>query len=316
MYFIRRLCKYSSVILGIFDKKTLKKHSLPSPKNEVIFILGAPRTGSTILYQIITSYFNISYVDNLINFCKENLMVGFYLSNLFFKTKPHNSLKSDYGNTKKLHSPSEAGHLWSRWFIPNSSEFTAKEKNKPEFVKNINAVLNKYNRNLVIKNLGFGLRINFLINNFPNSKYIIIRRSPLLVAQSILNARKKNNTKLSDWWSIKPYNYKELKKKTVFEQIISQIYFIEKKIFEDLNKFDNKKIMVIQYENLKNIALNNDYNTFMKFIDCKLQKNNISDTITKLNLNDKLTLNNEEINEFEKIINNYDWDFKHNFRKI
>ncbi|MDA3778711.1 MAG: hypothetical protein PF487_00520, partial [Bacteroidales bacterium] len=60
-WILRRLFKYTSPLISVFEKSKINKYSSRKTEKQPIFILGVPRSGSTILYQIITDFFNISY---------------------------------------------------------------------------------------------------------------------------------------------------------------------------------------------------------------------------------------------------------------
>ena len=116
-WLLRRLFKYTSPLISIFEKSKINKYGAKTSKIPPIFIVGAPRTGSTIVYQLITQYFDTIYFNNLVHLARENTYFGFWLSNKFFKENPHNSFKSNHGDTLTggLHAPSEGGQIWQKW---------------------------------------------------------------------------------------------------------------------------------------------------------------------------------------------------------
>lgn len=252
-WILRRLFKYLSPIITLFDNPKIKYYSNKEPKHAPVFIIGPPRSGSTILYQLITNFLDVSYIDNLIHLSRKNLFFGFWLSNRFFKNKIHNNFKSDYGNTQKfgLNAPSEGGRIWYRWFSKDKIYFEtgSLSDNQINQIRNLfNAIINRYDKPVVIKNLMFSERINALYEVFPNAKLIVITRSPDYNSQSIMSARLKNPD--DDWWSAKPKNYKELLNLSFTEQCVSQVYYIEKQIFEDIKQFPKQNIKTINYETL------------------------------------------------------------------
>ena len=75
---LRRVLKYSRPIISIFESLKIKKYATKEPEYQPVFIIGSPRSGSTILYQLITNYLDVLYVDNLINLSRGNLFFGFW----------------------------------------------------------------------------------------------------------------------------------------------------------------------------------------------------------------------------------------------
>jgi len=55
---------------------------------------------------------------------------------------------------------------------------------------------------------------------------------------------------MSDWWSVMPKEIEELKDKDVFEQIVGQIFFVEKNIEEDIKVIGKDRLFVVYYEEL------------------------------------------------------------------
>jgi len=209
-WILRHIFKYTSPIISLFEKTQNKRYSKVKTSISPVFIVGAPRTGSTLLYQLLTQYFNTSYFDNLIHLARENVLFGFWLSNKIFKCRPHNSFKSKHGNTLKegLHAPSEAGQIWLRWLPKHDNYFNIKDVSNEniEFIRNnISYVLNKFNKPLVIKNNYNGLRIPLLKEINSNSKIIFIKRDPFFTAQSIIKAREDIYSDRNKWWSVKHF---------------------------------------------------------------------------------------------------------------
>ena len=80
-----------------------------------IFIIGAPRSGSTLLYNVLINKFRLSYISNIASvFYKYPYLV----TSLFWKfhSRKNKSYNSDTGFIPGLFSPSEAGKIFEFWF--------------------------------------------------------------------------------------------------------------------------------------------------------------------------------------------------------
>jgi len=240
---------------------------------------------------------------------KENFLIGFWLSNKLYKSQPHNSYKSKHGSTIKggLHAPAEGGGIWKTW-IPVHNEYLYTDiinKKQAEKIKNnINAVINKYNKPFIIKNNYNSLRIRIIKEIFPNAKIIFIKREPLSVAQSIIKARENIYGDRESWWSVKPPNYDEIKNMYYPQQVIKQIYFIEKKIVEDLKKFNKNRVLIINYTALSN--LHECINNFKFFLGDINIRDNVK--LEKIKINRKEYLEPEIISILKAEIEKYDWE--------
>jgi len=235
------------------ERFLIKKYSKLPLKHQPIFIIGAPRTGSTIFYQSLTNQFDVLYIDNFASKLFRNMFFGFWASNILFKQKAHNSFESLHGNSVGLHAPSECGSFWYRWF-PKDSHFVDHDglgaKSVQEINREITAITNYYDKPVVFKNLNAGQRLRVLYKVFPNAKFVFIRRDPFYTAQSILKAKRKEGLRDDEFWSIMPANVSELKKMGWSAQIVKQIYFLEKQIVEDSSLFSSGSIYQVWYQEL------------------------------------------------------------------
>ena len=252
---------FLSPILRIWEKKLINKYGKMPLKFQPVFIIGAPRTGSTILYQALTNHLDILYIDNLACRWSKNLIFGMWLSQKIYNNKPHNNFKAIHGNTNKfgLNSPSECGSYWYRW-LPQEHHFidtnNFNDKVVEEIRNEITSIINYHNKPMLFKNLNAGQRICLLKQCFPNAKYIFIRRDPLFVVHSILTARKKANIKEDQWWSVRPKNYQELLKLPKIEMIAAQVFYIEEQIKHDLKYITADNVIEIYHHNLSPLVIN------------------------------------------------------------
>jgi len=312
-YILRRLFKYLSPFIRLFEIKPIRKYASRQPEFPIVFIIGAPRSGSTILYQLITNFFDVSYINNLIHLSRENLFFGFWFSNLLYKNKKHNNFQSNYGNTNKfgLNAPSEGGPIWYKWFSKEEIYFekdSLSDKKVKQIRKHFYAIINKQQKPLIIKNLMFCQRLQVLKQIFPEAKIIIIKRDPLYLAQSLYIGRTKTNkNQLNEWWSIKPKNYYSLKNLNVFSQIAGQVYYIEKQISDDIKLFPQENIFKINYEDLNQLT-EKDLLNISYFLEIGKPLSKLSDFLESITKDNKIQLDNNTFNKLQEEIDKYNWN--------
>ncbi|RLA83042.1 MAG: hypothetical protein DRG78_05540 [Epsilonproteobacteria bacterium] len=295
-------------IISIWEKKYIKRYSAQGLKHQPIFIIGAPRTGSTILYQTLTNQLDVLYVDNLVCRFTQNFFFGFWLSDKLFKQKAHNCFKSNYGDTTKCgcHAPSECGSYWYRW-LPTNKHFIDYSDITDDMVKEIRAemtaVINYFDKPLVFKNLNAGQRLRLLSRCFPEAKFIFMKREIIFAAQSILKAKRKIGIADNEFWSVMPKNYKVLETLNLYKQIIHQIFYIEKQILEDSILFKSNNFLTIDYKDLGK-EFDDTLNICKKFINVKDKK---KFEIAEVKLTETISLNNTEIEKFINEIDKLDW---------
>ena len=295
-----------SKFISIWEKRKIEKYSKQPLKHQPVFIIGAPRTGSTILYQMLTNQLDVLYVDNLTCIFRKNFFYGFWLSNKLFRQKAHNNFKSYHGNTTQygLRAPGECGGYWYKWLSKDHHFIDYDEINDKmvnEIRQEITAVINYFDKPIIFKNLNAGQRIRLLSQCFPDAKFIFIQRDVLMTAQSILMSKRKLGISENEFWSIKPKNAKQLTNLSSTNQIIQQIYYLEKQIVEDQHLVKQNNFRKINYEELSS---NPSIKDIKKFVGAMPRKDAVSFDIKT---NSKVKFTKNEIVEFEKLIDELDW---------
>lgn len=220
-----------------------------------VFIIGAPRTGSTILYQALTNAFDVIYIDNTAARWFRNLRFGMWLSRQLYGVSPHNNFRAAHGDTSLFggHAPSECGEFWYRW-LPRSRHFIDDSDITPEMVegirKEIAGATLEHDRPFVFKNLNAGQRLRLIKRAFPGARLIFIRRDPRFVVRSILQARARLGYPPYKWWSVMPANVVELLSLPEPEMCAAQVFYLERQIVEDIKLFPPEQVFEVHYQNL------------------------------------------------------------------
>lgn len=303
-FILRRLLKYTSPIISIFEKKKIKKYSVKEKTHHPVFIIGPPRSGSTILFQLITNYLDVSYITNLVNLAKKNPFFGFYLNEKINKKQQHNTFNSSFGKTESnnFNAPNE-GLFWYKWLKKGeyySDENSLNKSQKDEFKDTIYAIINKYKKPFLIKNLSFSVRIKLLNSIFPDAKYIYIKRDEVYIAQSIIMAKRKLHIPDNVMWSVKPKKYAEFEKAGLITQVVNQVISIENEINNDRKLINKNNFLEISYNQLCNNT-NNTITLIKNFIDTK--KLTTTKEVKNLNIQDKVKIEEKLFTEIENEIN-------------
>lgn len=229
-----------------FIKKAYsKKHNTYSP----VFIIGLPRSGTTILYQLITNHLKISYINNFVERHYKSPFIALTLSNIIRKNKKHDCFQSNFGYSTMPFGPSEAGNLFAKWFskdIPYWDPENTPQKLKTNFYTFITAwsCINK--KSIIIKNLRFGQRIKLITHLFPDALFIYIKRSDFYTLQSMYIAGEKLTESLKTWCSNKEI--------INAEDLINTNYLIIKQLREsivnDLKRHPKEKVLELNYEDI------------------------------------------------------------------
>jgi hypothetical protein len=185
----------------------------------ILYVVGVPRSGTTLLSQLISRYLPVGYIDNLIARFWLRPSVGIRLSRAVLGTDARREirLQSTHGATAGVAGPHEFGYFWRHWLGLDRS---ATHKLDPEELARIDAtglkdaleveILGSFGAPTVFKNVICGLQASFLSGLHPSSVFVMIHRDPVDAAQSILRARQARYGSESKWWSLKPSSYQEI----------------------------------------------------------------------------------------------------------
>jgi len=310
MSFHRSLAKYSSWLIRVFEKSKIKRFGSEDLIWQPVFIIGAPRTGSTILYEILTNSLDVIYPDNLAEKFYRNMYFGFWLSNRIYGNRAHNSFLSHFGNTEKFgqHAPNEYAGFWYRW-IPRGTHYTPADylstNAKVEIRSTISAVTNKYKKPLLYKNLNLGQRMGMLSEVFPQCKFIFIKRNPVFTVQSLFLAKRKLGFEENDWWSVMPKNVQELKQLPEIERLTKQVFYTERQITQDSNLFPKGNIKTIRYQELYD-NLDSILGQIHKFIGEKVNWRS-ENSKPELRQSDRQKVELQTFQEIERQVSLLDW---------
>ena len=239
-----------------------------------IFILGAPRSGSTLLIQSMIHYFDIAYMTNFTrNFFKVPLTGLWLQQHLFFKTPPM-TFNSKFGDTRGILGPNEAADFWYQWFPSKKNIYVGEGEISKDILRDIRqkimGLIRLSKKPFLFKNLYNSMRILPIRNALPESLFIICYRDPVDIAQSILKCRENKLGNRSSWWSVPPREYNEIRNNPPLQQVVEQVYYIYSQIQKDLSVGDLKFVFNLNYKDLCNRP-----NQTMRGIKDWIEKQNI-----------------------------------------
>lgn len=232
------LDKKISRIESIHNYIILRPYRNQAPKYRPVFVLGAPRCGSTLFYQAMVHRCKFAYFQN--RMMKRIFSVASCTKRHIDPDEVYTStFENELGMTFDAAGPNEGSVFWRRFYPRNIHDYipehSLSERHTGEITGTVAFLTDHFNSSFFSKNLEMSLRLNSIQNMFPDALYIIFKRDPRSIAASILNARLKAFGSKETWWSMRPKRYEQLLKKPYFEQIAYQVADIYNTIHEDLN---------------------------------------------------------------------------------
>ncbi len=314
-YFIlRRIFKYTLPLFSPFQTRVIECYAGKPEAAQPVFILGVPRAGTTLLYQLISNCFDVLYPDNLVFLCRENPFAGFWLSRKIYRDQPHNCFSSSRGKTMDcgLHAPNQHPFFWQKHFsrlaLHDEQPDLLDQQEKQEIYRMVFSVINKYQKHLILKGAAVANNLPTFQDIFPDARLIFYSRNPLYTAQSLLAETRKMNWDFESAWMarIKPYNSREIcESNSIHEKIVLFVYGLSKEIAGFRRGLDQAHYLTVSYEEICAGVLSS-LNKIGKFLgqEPEIRKNAI---IPELENSNKQKLDDHEFGRLKEEVGKLDW---------
>ena len=310
--------KLDTIINNLRNLLLPLQHSIKSTYSEtywpVSIIVGVPRSGTTLLLQMLSSTGAFCYPSNLINRFAYLPYVGSLVQRILFDPesdyqdefrdiKSEVNYQSNIGVSRGALATSEFQHFF-REFLPKQEDgYIIRQKLKDVDVQGISSGLasieHVFSKPFVCKGFLLQNNLEYFSKVLPKTIILSIKRTPIYNMQSLYLARKKYTGNTNIWFSLRPKEYEKLKNREVFDQIAGQVYFLRKAIDLGLKTLPNERKSVFSYEDICNNpimvyeTIKNKYSSLGYELDWPQIK------LPKFHANNHLVLSKEEIRRFE-----------------
>lgn len=221
-----------------------------------VFVIGAPRSGTTLAYALITQEFRTGYFTTAASYL-------YGVSNILsrvqkpFLHRPAPVFQSRYGKAPGLLAPRENSNYWFRWlprdgkaghFVRTNDLSDTQYRDMRRSVDSMSRILE---RPMVFKNVNLSLAIGPIAHAFPEARFVHVCRDDFLTCQSLLLARREKSGE-NRWWSVKIPGYRELVTRPLAEQVVEQVVQTRRIIRRDLRQFAANRFIEISYKEICN----------------------------------------------------------------
>jgi hypothetical protein len=215
-----------------------------------LFILGLPRSGTTLVYQYIVHRKHVAYFTNGVGRHSHAPCLTSFLQKR--RHPPYQSdFASEYGRSAGPMAPREAGAFWPRFF--DIDAYQTLDDVRPADVERLRRTIRCMqvlfdDAPFVNKNVKHLLRIEALAAIFPRSHFLVVTRDLGEVALSVLRGRVRHSGGVEAWFSAKPRNIDALLSLPPVEQVAGQIEALQRSIADDLSPLDASRVHRVVYE--------------------------------------------------------------------
>ena len=215
-----------------------------------IFIVGAPRVGSTLFFQALIAKYELAYLSNLHALLFSQPCLADRLAKVLKSCgyDYRHKLESRFGYTPGLLGPSEAGATFRHWFGEADFSLVGHRTDCRQIRLAIATLSASAGGPFISKNLFNSMRLKEILKCFPEAFLVWMRRDHESTAKSILAMRRRIHGTDKRWVSVKIPGLNEVMKLTPKEQVLRQILAVESYLEERFLQHGQGKTMIVNYD--------------------------------------------------------------------
>lgn len=182
---LRPLMMPADVLLRFHEQRRLANcGELTKP---VVLIVGPPRGGTTVLYQLLANCLDATWFPNVSEMFPRSPITASRL--LAWKRNKSRKLRSFYGQTAGFSAPNDGFHIWNRWLGKDRYEPDLLPGAETRMLQFLAAWTNTFNKPLINKNNRNTLCLPVLDQTIPTAHFVVLQREPSDIARSLIRAR-------------------------------------------------------------------------------------------------------------------------------
>lgn len=224
---------------------------LPHPP---FFVVGAPRSGSTLLYQLLTDRFDVGYLANgHAHRPGAPSLVERHRGLLRGRHAELGDYRSSFGGTAGELGPSECGPFWYRFFPRRPHHVPAEDfpsASRRELRAAIGAFVEACDKPVVYKNLYNTARMDAIAAALPEALFVAIHRDLAANARSLLEGRLRVAGSYDAWWSVEPPGIERLLQLPAHEQVVEQVRALDTLVAQVEASIGPDRVLHLGYEEL------------------------------------------------------------------
>lgn len=260
---LRAIMSYGAMPLDLclqFGERRRLRDADPSPPassaTPMILIIGPPRSGTTLVYQTLGVHLPVFYFSNMTEMFPRSPISALKLFGSA-RRKTAGGYQSYYGNTAGLFAPNDAFHIWNRFLgsdrYHGPSEMSEDARREMRHFFEVAAqttglpLLNKNNRNTDC--------VALLAEALPGARFVVLRRDPAYIIQSLLKARSTIQGNESYGWGLRSRDSSAEGqegdaggKADAIDAVCAQVREIDIDLREQLGRIDAERIIHVEYE--------------------------------------------------------------------
>lgn len=217
-----------------------------------LHVVGAPRSGTSLLYQVLASGLDIAYVSNLVAAFWLAPSYGLQLAQKLGVDRLHSNFSSSFGRTEGVAEPHEFGYFWNHHLGYPDMAQRGPEHDAAIDWDRLRRVLvtmgHRAGRPVAFKPMLLIWHLETMLRHMPGTCYVWIRREPRDTALSLLKMRQSLYGTLDRWASLKPAV--DLSAEPPWRQVAAQVVLLERHLEDVHARVGDAHMLAVRYERL------------------------------------------------------------------
>lgn len=211
-----------------------------------LFVVGAPRSGTTVIVQHVINSLVFAYFPNLAKqHPKACITYGWWASR---RHRFEPSYDSAYGIIQGAGAPSDGWEIFHRWFPRYELDRPVREDRLHELRTIVRAFESIFGAPFANKNNANSVRIAHLHQLFPEARFIHVSRDMGDTVASVLKSREAHDVPAGEWWGVAPPQFQDRTFETDVERVVYQTWGVERSITESLGRVPGDHRVALRYE--------------------------------------------------------------------
>lgn len=218
-----------------------------------LHVVGVPRSGTTLLYQVVAGGLEVGYVSNLAAVFWRAPVLGLRLARKVGLHRSGSSFDSSFGRTSGVGEPHEFGYFWNHhlrypglYALPEGHEETI------DWGRLRTVLVNMAHWNggpMAFKPMLLTWHLERMARELPGTCYVWIRRDRHATALSLLEMRLALFGSYESWASLRPMGPDWLADEPPWRQVAAQVIALERSLEEGLSR-GGDRVLEVEYEQL------------------------------------------------------------------
>ena len=223
-------------------------------KYPTLHVIGVPRSGTTLLYQLIAAGLEIGYVDNLTAAFWRAPVYGLRLSRKLGLRRLAPSFDSAFGRTKGVGEPHEFGYFWNYHLrYPGLSALPDGHEEAIDWPRLRTVLVNMAHWNggpIAFKPMLLTWHLERMHQEMPGTCYVWVRRDPRETALSLLSMRRSLFGSYEAWASLRPFGPEWLADEPPWRQVAAQVVVLDRTIEAAAGNIGSDSLITVDYTRL------------------------------------------------------------------